>query len=658
MSDSREKVMQAAEKFVARGKLDNAIREYRKLLRYNPNDANTLNRVGDLYARQSNVAEAVRLFLQIAENYSKDGFLVKAIAIYKKIIRLDPTQLDVYRELADLYHRQGLTNEARVQFQVVADYYLKHGERSQAIDVHRKMAEIEPNNPSHRVKLAELYQQEGLIEETIGEYQRIAEVMLEHGKVEEATKVYLRAFDLDAQDLAFVSEAVMRLREDGHAEAAEEVFQAAVAHNPDAARLDELMRSHVEEAGSEPPDTVEPPVEASAPADVPESISLEELEEITRSSDLTTSEVAAEDVVPADLATATEEVVGDDAIEVDLDELEVSATEEPPVVAATEVEADARTQPVELTELLAEAEVFAKYGLETKAVRRLEEVIEIDPAQIEAHRRLVLLFLDKGNDERVVFSAQRMFDVAAGDADVAVLEEVLGELSKAGYAMLDGAVVKTDAPSEAAVVVEPIEDEGEEGLEWLQESAEPESPGILFEAEEEFFDLAAELEKEIVDQPPTEAEAELADAMPVEEESLADIVDGFKKGVAEVLSPEAYDTHYNLGIAYREMELVDEAIGEFQLSAKDPSYLVDSCTMLGACFLEKGFPDLAVKWYKRGLEEPGLAEDDSLSLLYDLGSVYAVSGEREAAYEVFVEVYGTNSHYRDVVARLEELRGD
>ncbi len=80
--------------------------------------------------------------------------------------------------------------------------------------------------------------------------------------------------------------------------------------------------------------------------------------------------------------------------------------------------------------------------------------------------------------------------------------------------------------------------------------------------------------------------------------------------------------------------------------------------MLGACFLEKGFPDLAVKWYKRGLEEPNLAEEESLSLLYDLGSVYAVSGEREAAYEVFVEIYGINSHYRDVVARLEELRCD
>jgi tetratricopeptide (TPR) repeat protein len=250
-----------------------------------------------------------------------------------------------------------------------------------------------------------------------------------------------------------------------------------------------------------------------------------------------------------------------------------------------------------------------------------------------------------------------MLDNAAGGGG-SLWEEVLGKLSSSGFALLDGVVVRADAPTESPPVTAPVEDEAEKGLEWLQESAEPERPGILFEAEEEFFDLAAELEKEIVDESAEEAAGTLTDAMPVEDESLADIVEGFKKGVAEVLSPEAYDTHYNLGIAYREMELIDEAIGEFQLSAKDASYLVDSCSMLGACFLEKGFPDLAVKWYKRGLEEPDLAEDESLSLLYDLGAVYATSGEREAAYEVFVEIYGINSHYRDVVARLEELRGD
>ncbi|MCP4657096.1 MAG: tetratricopeptide repeat protein, partial [bacterium] len=93
MAIKREQVIRSAEKYVAKGKLEAAIKEYRKVLAENPNDANTLNRVGDLYARTERFDEAVKLFSQIADQYTRDGFHVKAIAIYKKIIKLDPTSL-------------------------------------------------------------------------------------------------------------------------------------------------------------------------------------------------------------------------------------------------------------------------------------------------------------------------------------------------------------------------------------------------------------------------------------------------------------------------------------------------------------------------------------------------------------------------------------
>jgi tetratricopeptide (TPR) repeat protein len=142
----------------------------------------------------------------------------------------------------------------------------------------------------------------------------------------------------------------------------------------------------------------------------------------------------------------------------------------------------------------------------------------------------------------------------------------------------------------------------------------------------------------------------------VKEQSLEEIVEGFKRGVAEVLSKEDYETHFNLGIAYREMGLLDEAIGEFQLSAKSPTLILDSCSLLGVCFLDKGLPELAVKWYRRGLDLPGLTETQHLAMLYELGNALAQGGDREAARSTFVELYGINSNYRDVVARLTELR--
>jgi tetratricopeptide (TPR) repeat protein len=194
-------------------------------------------------------------------------------------------------------------------------------------------------------------------------------------------------------------------------------------------------------------------------------------------------------------------------------------------------------------------------------------------------------------------------------------------------------------------------------LNWLDEetSVWSQSDVDMFGEEDQFFDLAAELEEEL-----SAEELKLGTgAVPqLEEQSIEEIVEGFKQGVAETLSTEDYDTHYNLGIAYREMGLVDEAIGEFQLAAKSNQYLVDCCSLLGASFLEKGFPDLAVKWYERGLQAPAVSDEEKLGLLYELGNVYLSSGDKDTAKETFAEIYGANSNYRDVVAKLEELRQD
>jgi tetratricopeptide (TPR) repeat protein len=197
------------------------------------------------------------------------------------------------------------------------------------------------------------------------------------------------------------------------------------------------------------------------------------------------------------------------------------------------------------------------------------------------------------------------------------------------------------------------------GMSWLDEAdrdrpAKESRSDRLFDEEDDFFDLAAELEQELSQEDVFQAAGESL-LVQQAEQSLEEIVEGFKKGVAEHLSPTDYDTHFNLGIAYREMGLLDEAIGEFQIAAKDPSHLVLCCSMLGLCFLDKGLPELAVRWYRRGLDVPGVNEEDTLGLLYDLGCAYLAVGDKESAYKAFVDLYGIDTNYRDVVARIEEL---
>jgi len=103
----RAKTVQNAEKFMRAGKLPEAITEYKKLADDNPRDMNVFNKLGDLCVRAGKNQDAIRYFLRIAEFYASDGFFLKAIAMYKKVSKLDPANMDCLQKLASLYLSRG-----------------------------------------------------------------------------------------------------------------------------------------------------------------------------------------------------------------------------------------------------------------------------------------------------------------------------------------------------------------------------------------------------------------------------------------------------------------------------------------------------------------------------------------------------------------------
>jgi len=651
MAASRQKLISNAERLVGRGKLHAAIDQYRKLLAKNPDDTSTLNRVGDLYARLDQVDEAIDLFSKAADHFTREGFFLKGIAIYKKIIRLDPARIESGAKLADLQRRQGLVTDARVQYQSVAKQYLQGSDTESAIRIYKDLVDLEPTNPTHRLHLAELHQQTDQLPEAMAQFREIAGLMLAHGRIEEATQVCLKALEVAPQELGFLNGILQELRAGGHAKEADRVMAIAIEKNPDAELVVEQLVAPEPVVELEP----EPEIEAVEDEGTEESLLEEALAEA----------VAAEAVEPVE-EVEEEEI----EFEIDLDDIEDLEVEEPPsketlVRAEAQEEAleeSVRAEQEKKSELLIEADVLARYGMEDKAVEKLEELVEIAGEDPEVHCRLITLHLELKNTDRVTKLANELAGFEANREAEDAWESIQKLLIDDGFTIHERQVnppepvaVEPEEVSEAEVVVEPAV--VEEDASWLEEvtqaAAEAEAAGVeLFEQEEEFFDLAMELEKELVDEEELEGEELL---VAPEEQSLEEIVEGFKKGMAETLSAEDYDTHYNLGIAYREMGLVDEAIGEFQLAAKDARYLVDCCSLLATCFLEKGFPELAVKWYKEGLDSPTITEDETLGLWYELGNLYVSIGEAEQAREQFVEIYGINSGYRDVGNRLEEL---
>jgi tetratricopeptide (TPR) repeat protein len=104
------------------------------------------------------------------------------------------------------------------------------------------------------------------------------------------------------------------------------------------------------------------------------------------------------------------------------------------------------------------------------------------------------------------------------------------------------------------------------------------------------------------------------------------------------------------------MGLVDEAISEFQLAAKDPGRIFECSSMLGICFIEKGMPKIAVNWFQKALQAQGRSAEEYAGLRYDLASAHEAAGEVEVAVSLLTDLYAENSGFRDVATRLRELK--
>jgi tetratricopeptide (TPR) repeat protein len=842
MAARRDKILKEAEKLVQKGKVEQAINEYEKLLKDNPTDANTINRVGDLYGRIGQIDKAIELYERIAKHFTQDGFTTKAIAIFKKINRLAPQRLDIFDQLADLYIQQGLVIEAKSQYQILADWYVKNGDHERAIETHRKLVQLDPSNHMAHLRLADLLIQQGEADQALEVYDRLGRVLLEREKLDEAERLYRHALEQNPPGGEFLVPLCEALLDAGRAVSAREFLEEAFKRSPDSYTLQELqVRTHLvfgeadEALGltervlddePEKPGAKALKGRALLAADrhgearevlVPACEELLDRGEYSVVQQLTKELV---DVFPNDLQVLNlavrafrpsgdeerlrglmssladacfeaenferanrlymellegdpenrtyrdrlakiqnvepDQVVlpgagpGAPAEGEEIDEIEVD--EDLAAAMGTAPAAEAEAADFDPRERLTEAKVFAKYGLSEKAESHLEGILEVYPDQVEARALLVSMLVDRGEKQEALSVAGPLLEHYKDAEDDEALNAILNTLpveeieeveEAAELPELDEDVIVLDldedemelveaesaeavidlGPAEAPEIAEAAEmtdgaevDEAE--LEEPAASAEaapsitgpevaaldqldsfidqdlnqdairllgrlehefPGDPevverrlalkakGVLLEEvvavssgpeelfadeEESFVDLAKELEDELAEE---EALVEEATGRGKEEAVLEDVFREFQRGVEEQLSEEDSDTHFNLGIAYKEMGLLPEAIREFQVSSRDGELFVESCSMIGVCYMEQGMWSNAAEWYQKALEAPDLSVEAQLALRYDLASSLESAGDLEGAMGCFEEVVAVNPGYRDVSDRLDQL---
>src|SRR5271156_1654962 len=224
--------------------MQNAIAEYEKVTKADPKDLTVTNTVGDLYSRLGQADKAVESFKSVGDAYAAQGFTVKAIAMYKKLTKLKPS-LESVLKLAELYTQQGLFNDARAQYLQVAEEFLKSGELENAVRIFQKILEMDPENTTMRIRLAEVYVRLGKKNEAWQIFSAAAETLRAKGSLPAAEEVLQRMLTLDPGNGYALLLQGRNLLEAGAAEAAVEALQKVsdLDSNPDGLR--DLLKAYL-----------------------------------------------------------------------------------------------------------------------------------------------------------------------------------------------------------------------------------------------------------------------------------------------------------------------------------------------------------------------------------------------------------------------------
>lgn len=492
---------------------------------------------------------------------------------------------------------------------------------------------------------AEVFIKYGLLEKAKGQLQLILERYPRHADSHAKLKeIYVGEGDRGKAVQACLALADLE-KARGDDEKARDFVNEAIRIDPGNARAVEYAASLGGDARDAAPQSADPGPD-QAGGDIDRDEPMPPLDESPPPHDLPPEAQLADRSPRNESGTVDEELelpVGGDGGEMPLDLGGLDATPAPTRSAGRGSNPDA--------EKLGEVDFYIDQGLIEEARQVIQQLQKQYPGSAELEQRLLRLDQPAAQPGLPQEEAPVMEESSSLDLEV---EQALGGRRPPAAPAAPAARAAATSPvaTSPSIEVEPAKPAGRPGKRpapVFRMEAQPES------ADGDFFDLASELDKSL-EEAQAEADSRDKEALEGAGHSFDDIFQAFKKGVEQQVDSEDYDTHYNLGIAYREMGLVDEAIGEFQFAAKDPARVIDCCGILGLCFRDKGMPDLALQWYRRGLDMPELGEQESKGLRYDVAEVYREKGDYRAALDAYTEVFGVDSNYRDVSVRIKEMR--
>ena len=242
MAIDRSKIQKEANRLLTLGKVERAIDEFQKLVDDNPKDYSTLNQVGDLSVQIGRVREGVEIHKRLGSAYERDGFHARAAAIFQKVVRNAPEDIDAAQRLADLYRQMNRpVDSVRVHLQV-AEHFQKKGLIKRALEEFNKVIDLDPKNLKMKVKLADLYNKEGMKDRAAGIYLEVAESLAMEQMHDEANQILERAKSMISTPQVFLTQSRLGVIQGDYVSAAQHLREGLTIN----ARNSELLEALAE----------------------------------------------------------------------------------------------------------------------------------------------------------------------------------------------------------------------------------------------------------------------------------------------------------------------------------------------------------------------------------------------------------------------------
>jgi tetratricopeptide (TPR) repeat protein len=640
--DKAIEIKRRAQRCIQNGDLDGALNEYEKLV--GADDADPYNYVllADLLYKKGDQGAASNRYLSAAGAYEKSGLYKNAIAVGKKMQRLGLAPVLVLERLGHLHALDGLATEASL-------YYLQHSEH---MTRENKLVEA-----AHSLRKAFEHSPE-----QIKALEKLAEVLVLDGKNADAGKVLVEA--AQHYDAAGLSADAQRCRKRAEhvqpgATAAHERAPSATAdaHEPSTRAAAGAPSTRVvdEDAGHRGP----PPLPRAIADDAAASVRgrLEGLESTgpprLPGGPGSGADRAAREAEPAEAPSANGHPEEEETLPGGV------GLRFQPAGAETDADAPAPEAPPAAAEpggMQAVERLLAKAQEQFRAGQR-----ELASATLVSAARA---YDELGRHDSAATIYRSLAKSASGTTDVLGLW--LANCERRGD-RVEGAQVACELGDRAL-----NDGEDDRAREWFQRAVALDAKSELAARRLQRMDEAAFPplpEPEV----PAPAPARPAPPAPASSEmepgrvevavgrseavtfDLGALLSEFQRGVEAQLSGDA-QSHYDLGMTYREMGLLEQAVESFQVAARDPAYVYRSAEMIGRCHLDQGRFEDAGESFAMALGSPDLSAEAVADLRFQLGLSHEAAGRTQEALGEFERVYSMQSSYPDVALKIRVLR--